>query len=70
MSSTGQPPMRVTMTQTQPSYEFELPLPASAKGNSCYESLVFCLSSFQAFFGSIPGCCCCTNPYRTIPQGI
>ena len=29
-----------------------------------------CLGNIVGFFGSIPGCCCCPNPFKTVPQGM
>ncbi|KAJ3081396.1 hypothetical protein HK102_002365 [Quaeritorhiza haematococci] len=64
---TQQPTGGVTMTKVQPSYATEMTLPPVE--NACYEGMITCLGAVVGFFGSIPGCFCCPNPFITVPQG-
>ena len=61
-----QPFQRPVMT-VQPSYAQENPIPPSH--HSCYEGMLTCFSHINACLGSLPICCCFTNPYKTINQG-
>ncbi|KAJ1937430.1 hypothetical protein EC988_007892, partial [Linderina pennispora] len=39
------------------------------KSESAYESVMTGLGNFFGTFGQIPGCFCCPNPFKAVPQG-
>ncbi|KNC99341.1 uncharacterized protein SPPG_05588 [Spizellomyces punctatus DAOM BR117] len=62
-----QPATPPPMFPLQATYAKEIPLPAEAYG--WYESMMSCLGSVAGVLGSIPCCCCCPNPYKSVAQG-
>ncbi|KAI9144495.1 hypothetical protein BKA69DRAFT_797540 [Paraphysoderma sedebokerense] len=51
----------------QPS--FAVDLPAYDAHHGIYEGMVSCFGGVLGFFGSIPCCLCCPNPFRIVDQG-
>ncbi|KAI9674148.1 MAG: hypothetical protein M1817_001966 [Caeruleum heppii] len=61
-----QPPRREDL---QPSYAQTLGAEEDAGSHGWYGSMINTLGSFLGFFGAIPGCIVCPNPYRPVSQG-
>ncbi|TPX64659.1 hypothetical protein SpCBS45565_g05714 [Spizellomyces sp. 'palustris'] len=62
-----QPRTPPPMFPLQATYAKEIPLPAEAYG--WYESMMSCIGSVAGAMGSIPCCCICPNPYKSVAQG-
>ncbi|KAI5299379.1 hypothetical protein KEM55_002219 [Ascosphaera atra] len=54
----------------QPSYARRAARPSNEEDeHSWYGSMIHCLGSFMGFWGAIPCCVCCPNPFNKVQQG-
>lgn len=55
----------IKKSDLQPSYAHEMQVP----DNGWYGSMINAIGSFAGGLGSIPGCLCCPNPFKSVYQG-
>ncbi|KAL7751053.1 hypothetical protein RI367_003633 [Sorochytrium milnesiophthora] len=48
---------------------FAQSFPMAGVKHSAYEAMMTCIGDVMGFFGTLPFCFCCPNPYRVVQQG-